>query len=51
MWPHLFVSKFQNNVLINYGFSKNKTVSSKINNIQKIFYALSDETRLKILNF
>lgn len=50
MWPHLFVSKFQNNVLINYGFSKNKTVSSKINNIQKIFYALSDETRLKILN-
>lgn len=48
-WPHLFVSQFKNNVIINYGFESHKQNNLKINNIQKIFYALEDSVRLKLL--
>lgn len=48
-WPHLFVSNYKNNVIINYGFESHKQNNYKIKDIQKIFYALGDSVRLKLL--
>lgn len=48
-WPHLFVSKYKNNVIINYGFESYRQNKFKIKDIQKIFYALGDPVRLQLL--
>lgn len=48
-WPHLFVSKYKNNVIINYGFESYRQNAFKIKDIQKIFYALGDPIRLQLL--
>lgn len=48
-WPHLFVSKYNNNVIINYGFETHRQNDLKVNDIQRIFYALGDSIRLKLL--
>ena len=48
-WPHLFVSKYKNNVIINYGFESYKQNTLKIKDLQKIFYALGDPIRLQLL--
>lgn len=48
-WPHLFVSKYKNNVIINYGFESHRQNTFKIKDIQKVFYALGDPVRLQLL--
>ncbi len=48
-WPHLFVSPYKNNVVINYGFESQHYASFKFDTLQKVFSALSDPIRLKIL--